>query len=77
MEALQVLQKNGGLKNTQLSPEPECATCLFRHSKMVNRVAQGYTKPSLTVIWIRAPWTHYEIIREPILTQKSHLSTLT
>lgn len=55
MEALQVLQKNGGFKNTQLSPEPECAARLFQHRKMVNRVAQGYTKPSLTVIWIQAP----------------------
>ena len=55
MEALQVLQKNGGFENIQLSPEPERAAHLFRHSKMVKRVAQGYTKPSLTVIWIQAP----------------------
>lgn len=55
MEALQVLQKNGGFENTQLSPEPERAARSFQHSKLVKRVAQGYTKPSLAVVWIRAP----------------------
>lgn len=53
-EALQVLQKNGGFKNIQLPPEPECGARLFQHSKMVKGVAQGYTKPTLTVIWIQA-----------------------
>lgn len=54
MGALPVLQKNGGFKNLQLFPEPGCAAHLFWHNKMAKRVAQGYTKPFLTVIWIQA-----------------------
>lgn len=51
----QVQQRSGGFENIQGSSEPECAAHLFGHGKMVKRVAQGYTKPSLAVIWIQVP----------------------
>lgn len=48
------LRKNGCLKNAQLSPEP-AYTALVLAQQDDKRVAQGYTKTALAVVWIQAP----------------------
>lgn len=77
---MEALQKNGSpAEEWRFQKCPITSRICLQHicfSKMVKRVAQGYTKPSLTVAGIQTPQTHYSIIREPILAQKSHLATL-